>query len=81
MYLGKKKNDPRKKWEFFLKDFIDERGREKERQGEKHQLVVSCMPPTGGLVCNPGMCPGWESNQRSFGSQASAQSTDPCQSY
>ena len=34
------------------------------------------MPPTGGLACNPGMCPDWESNQRPFGSQASTQSTE-----
>ena len=34
------------------------------------------MPPTGDLACNPGMCPDWESNQQSFGSQAHAQSTE-----
>ena len=31
---------------------------------------------SGNLACIPGMCPDWESNQRSFGSQASAQSTE-----
>ena len=54
-----------------------ERGREGEREGEKHQCVVaSCMPPIGDLACNPGMCPDWESNQWPFGSQAHAQSME-----
>ena len=40
-----------------------ERGREGEREGEKHQYVVaSHMPPTGNPAGNPGMCPDWESN-------------------
>ena len=35
-----------------------ERGREGEREGEKHQCVVaSQVPPIGDLACNPGMCP------------------------
>ena len=39
-----------------------ERGREEEREGEKHQCVVATwVPPTGDLACNPGMCPDWES--------------------
>ena len=49
----------------FKKDFIIflNRGREGEREGEKHQCVVaSHTPPTGDLACNPGMCPDWESN-------------------
>ena len=47
-----------------------ERGREGEREGEKHQcVVVSRMPPTGDLARNPGMCPDWESNQQPFGLQ------------
>ena len=50
---------------FFSKYFIYlflERGREGEREGEKHQcVVVSHVPTTGDLACNPGMCPGWES--------------------
>ena len=57
-----------------------QRGREGEREGQKDQCVVaSPTPPTGDLVHNPGMCPDWESNQQPFGSQASAQSTEPHQ--
>ena len=57
-----------------------ERGKEGEREGEKHQCVVaSRMPPIGDLACNPGMCPDWESNQQPFGSQAGTQSTEPHQ--
>ena len=37
------------------------------------------MPPTGDLAHNPGVYPDWESNQRPFGSQAGAQSTEPQQ--
>ena len=40
---------------------------------------LSPAPPTGDLACNPGMCPDWESNQQLYGSQASAQSTEPHQ--
>ena len=55
-----------------------ERGRKGEREGEKHQcVVVSQVPPTGDLACNPGMCPDWESNQKLFGSQAGTQSIEP----
>ena len=44
---------------FFL---ILERG--EGREGETHQCVVApCTPLTGVLVCNPGMCPDWESIQ------------------
>ena len=44
--------------------FVLDRGREGERDGEKHQCVVaSCMPPTGDLASNPDMCPDWELNQ------------------
>ena len=47
-----------------------ERGREGEREREKHQCVVaSCTPPTGDLACSPGMCPDWESNPLSHPSQ------------
>ena len=54
------------------------RGREGEREGEKHQcVVVSHMPPTGDLACNPHMCPDWESNQWPSGLQAGIQSTEP----
>ena len=53
---------------------------EREREGEKHQYVVaSCVPPTGGLACNPGIFPERESNLRPFGSQANAQLTELCQ--
>ena len=53
---------------------------EGKRGGEKHQCVVaSCTPPTRGPACNPGMCPDWESNQRTFGLQASSHSTEPHQ--
>ena len=44
----------------FLKRFyllFLERGREGEREGEKHQCVgASSVPPTGDLAHNPGMC-------------------------
>ena len=36
--------------------------------GEIRCLVASCTPPTGGLVCSPGMGPDWESNLPPFGS-------------
>ena len=35
--------------------------------------------PPGDLACNPGMCPDWGLNQWPFGSQASAQFTQPHQ--
>ena len=63
---------------FFLRFYLCflER-REGERMGEKHQcMVASYMPPSGDLPHNPGMCPDWEPNQRPFGSQARAQSTE-----
>ena len=52
-----------------------------EEEGEeKYQCVVaSRASPTGDLAHNPGMCPDWESNQRPFGLQTSAQSTEPHQ--
>ena len=57
-----------------------ERGREGERDGEKHQRVVASRGPlTGDLARNPGMCPDWELNLPPFGSQAGAQSTEPHQ--
>ena len=60
-------------------------GKEGEREGEKHwcvsnnidQLPLTQTPPTGDLAYNPGMCPDWESNRWPFGSQASAQFTEP----
>ena len=43
--------------------FFREMGREREREGEKHQCVVAPhMPPTGDLAHNAGMYPDWESN-------------------
>ena len=69
----------------FLKRFylfiFRQKGREGERKGEKHQWVVaSHVPsPTGDLAHNPGVCPGWESNQRPFGSQVGAQYAKPHQ--
>ena len=56
-----------------------ERERKEERGGEKHRSVASCKTLTGGLACNPGMCPDWESNQQPFVWQAGAQSTEPHQ--
>ena len=56
--------------------FQRERVREGKREGEKHQRVVAfCMPPTGDLACNSGLCPDWELNLRPFGFQAGIQST------
>ena len=52
-----------------------------EREGEKHQHVVaSHMPPTGGLACNTGMYPDWESKWPPFGLQVGVQSSEPHQS-
>ena len=57
-----------------------ERGKDGEREGEKHQCVVaSSVPPTGDLACNPGMCPDWELNWQPFGLRAVIQSTEPHQ--
>ena len=59
---------------FYLCMIFSKRGREGEREGEKHQcVVVSCEPSTGDLACNPDICPDWESNQWPFGSQAGTQ--------
>ena len=51
-------------WLYFLKIFIfREKGREGEREGEKHQCVAaSHAPPAVDLAHNPGTCPDWESN-------------------
>ena len=69
---------------FLKKDFylliFRERGREGEREGEKHQCVVaSHEPPTGDMAGNPGMCPDWELNQQPSSLQFGAQSTEPHQ--
>ena len=51
----KKKTKKNQQRRFYL--FL-ERGREGEREREKHQRVVaSHMPPTGDLAGNLGMCP------------------------
>ena len=42
-------------------------------------MVASRAPPTGDLALHPGMCPDWESNWRTFGSQGGTQSTEPHQ--
>ena len=59
----------------FFKDYLfifREKGRERKREGEKHQCVVaSHITSTGDLACNPGVCPDWELNQQPFASQAS----------
>ena len=63
---------------FFFKDlfiylFLDRgKGREGEREGEKHLCVMA----PGDLAHNPGMCPDWESNRRPFDLQAGTQSTE-----
>ena len=58
VYVAQLKKNP-----FYLFIFR-ERGREGEREGEKHQSVVaSHRPPTGDLAHNPGMCPDWKFNQ------------------
>ena len=64
----------------FCSFIFRERGREGEREEEKHHCVVaSHAPPIGDPVRNPGMCPDWESNQRPFGLQAGTPSTEPHQ--
>ena len=66
-----------KKMLFIL--FLD-RGREGEKQGERHQWVVtSCQTPAGDLACNPGMCPDWKPNWWPFSLQMGTQSTEPHQ--
>ena len=62
---------------FFLFLFIYlflERGEGRER-GKQQCVVASHMPPPT-RDQDPGMCPDWDSNWRSFGSQACAQSTE-----
>ena len=52
---------------FYLFTFR-ERGREGEREGEKHRSVASRMPPAGDLAHNPDMCLDWELNLGPLGS-------------
>ena len=52
-----------------------ERGKEREREGEKHQCVkhlsiASYMPPAGNLAHNPGMDPNRELNLQPLSLQA-----------
>ena len=52
---------------FFKRRFYIFICRQRERVGEREEekrqcVVVSCVPPTGDLACNPGMRPDWESN-------------------
>ena len=51
---------------FFLRFYLfifRERGRGKEREGEKHRCVLaSHVPLNGDLAHNPDMCHDWESN-------------------
>ena len=42
-------------------------------------VVASCVPPTGDLARNPGMCPDWESTQQPLASLARTQSIEPHQ--
>ena len=52
---------------YFFKIYLfifRERGRDGEREGEKHQFVIAFhVAPTRDPACNPGMHPDWESNQ------------------
>ena len=63
---------------FYLFIFRERKGWRK-RGRETSECGCLCAPPTGDLARNPGTCPDWESNWRPFGSQASAQSTEPHQ--
>ena len=74
-------------WGFFQKNLkrfylfiFRDKGKEGERQGEKHvqdQSVASHTPPTGDLASNTGMCSDRESNLEPSSLQTSAQSTEP----
>ena len=63
---------------FYLFIFRERKGR---RKRGRETSVCGCLSHTltGDLARNPGMCPDWESNQRPFGWQAGAQSTEPYQ--
>ena len=71
---------------YFLKRFVyllmfRWRGREeKERERNINMWEPLKSPLLGNMAHNPGICPDWESNQQPFGSQASAQSTEPHES-
>ena len=61
----------------FFKEFYLFIFRQRERGRETSSVSCLHIPPTGGH--NPGMCPDQELNQRPFGLQAGAQSTEPFQ--
>ena len=62
---------------FFLRCYLFlERGEGKEKERETSMCGCLCVPLTGNLAVNPGMCPEWESNGRLFGFQAHTQSTE-----
>ena len=63
---------------FYLFIFREGKGGTKRGRETSMCVCLSCGP-IGDLACNPGICPDWESNQWPFGSQASAQSTEPHQ--
>ena len=42
-------------------------------------LPTAALRSPGDLDCNPGLCPDWESNRWSFGSQVCTQSSEPHQ--
>ena len=69
--------------QFFKRFYLfifGEKGRDGEREEEKHEWVVAFHTlPTGDLAYNPGKCPDQETNRRPFGSQASTQFTEPHQ--
>ena len=54
-----------------------ERGKGREKEGEKHRLVASHRQLTWDRMYNPGMFPNWESNQWPFTLQDNAQPTEP----
>ena len=63
---------------YFLKYLFLERGREGEREAEKHQYVLaSHAPPSGDLAYNPGLCPDWGIRLLTLWFAAVAQSTEP----
>ena len=68
---------------FFLKDFIYLFFRERGREGERQRNINVCLPLLcpllGGTWPAPGTWSDWELNPQPFGSQASAQSTEPHQ--
>ena len=78
---------------FFLRFYLfifRERGREGERQGEKHQCeketticglsYISHVRLNLDRACNPGMCPDWELNWQPFALQDVIQPIEPHQS-